>query len=361
MSVLVEAPVDSPLSSYPTWFTGASVAAAAINANGGINGRPLKVITCDMKNTPAIGAQCVQNAIAQGAVARASSISILGAVEQPLLRQANMADFASIPVLDVDVNGFNNFPLAPGAQAFYGYADLMKQRYPTAKTAVILGTDSSAWPQIRDRLAQGASKEGLQVLDKITIPARTADVSPILGQIKALNPDVILTQIVAADEIKMWSAAKALGWLKPYISSSSGHTPEILAQTPPDLAKYVNYVDYVPSFGGTAPGAADFRAQMAKYAKGQALSRDAWVSWIGIQAFAAVVKSIKGPITRESVVGTLQNVKCFSVLFYRCLNFTKAGPIPNNPAIRVGTVFIVVPKNGSFQPTKYVANIFDAL
>lgn len=56
---LQTAPVDSPILSFPTYRTGASVAAAAINAAGGINGRPIQIEFCDDKNIPTVAAQCV--------------------------------------------------------------------------------------------------------------------------------------------------------------------------------------------------------------------------------------------------------------------------------------------------------------
>src|SRR4051812_42338347 len=56
-------------SASPDVPEGAIGAAKAINARGGIKGRPVQIIRCDTKNDPNVATQCGRKAVANGVVA----------------------------------------------------------------------------------------------------------------------------------------------------------------------------------------------------------------------------------------------------------------------------------------------------
>jgi ABC-type branched-subunit amino acid transport system substrate-binding protein len=349
-------PVDSPIVSKPSERTGAAVAVAGINASGGVaGGRPLQLDFCDDKLTPTLAAQCVQQLIANGDVASVSGDGGTGNTIQPLLQANDIASFAGNPVSSADVTSPVAFPLVGGTYNALGFGPLMKMKFPNAKSVVLLMSDAAGRDLRASLLAQGARNVGLSVGDTVVIPANTADLSSIAGQISRLKPDIILASLVPPDLIKYWSASRSLGVTIPFATTASGVTPEILAQAG-TATSYSNFVDVVPPYQSNAAGAAQFRTQMAKYAKGQALSRDAWIGWIQVTTFASIIKSMRGTINNRTVLGTIRGVKCFTVLFYKCLNFTKPGPIPGAPVIRVNNTFLLEPNGTQLVGTKYAYN-----
>lgn len=76
-------------------YESAQVAAKAyekwINANGGINGHPLQVTTCDDKGDPTQTAACARNAIADGAIADVGSFTYNASVSVPIYQAAHVA------------------------------------------------------------------------------------------------------------------------------------------------------------------------------------------------------------------------------------------------------------------------------
>ncbi len=75
LTVMTFAPQDTKATNMPGMPGMAKAYEGWINSQGGINGRKLRVITCNEKNTPAGAADCARQAIAEKAVAVVGSYS----------------------------------------------------------------------------------------------------------------------------------------------------------------------------------------------------------------------------------------------------------------------------------------------
>src|SRR5262249_22679142 len=64
---------------------GAIAAAKAINAAGGIKGRPIQIIACDTKSDPTTATGCGRRAVSEGVVAIVGSITLFGGRFMPLM------------------------------------------------------------------------------------------------------------------------------------------------------------------------------------------------------------------------------------------------------------------------------------
>ena len=95
IKVMVTAPVDTQLPPYPNIPGAAEVYEQYINANGGVAGRPLEVITCDNKGEPNEGANCARQAVEEGVVAVVGSFTFDASRIIPVLEEANIAWFGA--------------------------------------------------------------------------------------------------------------------------------------------------------------------------------------------------------------------------------------------------------------------------
>ena len=95
IKVMVTAPVDTQLPPYPNIPGAAEVYEQYINANGGVAGRPLDVITCDNKGEPNEGANCARQAVEEGVVAVVGSFTFDASRIIPVLEEANIAWFGA--------------------------------------------------------------------------------------------------------------------------------------------------------------------------------------------------------------------------------------------------------------------------
>ena len=290
--ILQMATVDSTTASFPGYPLGARVAVAAINAAGGINGRPLQLNYCDDKNVASNAAQCVQQGIAAGAVARVGSIGTLGNVTEPLLQQAGVADFGAIAAATSEFTRPVSFPLSASSYYFNAWGKLLRQRYPQGKTYSILQSQQAGVGPRIALLNQGMQAAGWRKIDELYIPPNTPDLSSLVGQLQRGNPDFVVGTESQSDVPKYWSAARGLNFFTPWVIGPNGLTPEILASMGSGQ-KVASVGDQYPSFLGATPGASDFRKQMTAYAPGQPLTRDSWVAWVAVNALASIIKSIK--------------------------------------------------------------------
>jgi ABC-type branched-chain amino acid transport systems, periplasmic component len=79
----------------PEVAEGAIAAAKAINASGGIKGRPVQIIRCDTKNDPNVAAECGRKAVSKGVVAMVGNLTLYGGQFMPLMVQHKIASSGS--------------------------------------------------------------------------------------------------------------------------------------------------------------------------------------------------------------------------------------------------------------------------
>ena len=90
VKVMTMAPQDNPLVVAPGLPAVANAAAAAINANGGINGGKLEVINCNEQATPAGAQACAEQAVNEGVAAVVGSSSVNGQTFYPIFEAAGI-------------------------------------------------------------------------------------------------------------------------------------------------------------------------------------------------------------------------------------------------------------------------------
>jgi ABC-type branched-subunit amino acid transport system substrate-binding protein len=98
---------------------GAIGAAKAINAAGGIKGRPVQIIRCDTKNDPNVATQCGRKAVANGVVAMVGNLTIYGSRFMPLLAQHKVPSIGLEPATAADFTSPASFPIAGGVPVQY--------------------------------------------------------------------------------------------------------------------------------------------------------------------------------------------------------------------------------------------------
>ena len=125
IKVMVSAPVDTQLPPYPNIPGAAEVYEQYINANGGVAGRPLDVITCDNKGEPNEGANCARQAVEEQVVAVVGSFTFDASRIIPVLEEANIAWFgACCPLVAQEFTSSISFVLGsllPGMGAGIGW------------------------------------------------------------------------------------------------------------------------------------------------------------------------------------------------------------------------------------------------
>jgi len=99
------------LESYDSAFR---ASARAINAHGGVRGRPVEVDVCDDQADPNLAQACARRLVSDGVVATANDASELTMVEGPILQEAGIPRVGNFPLNIEDSTLPNAFPIDPG-------------------------------------------------------------------------------------------------------------------------------------------------------------------------------------------------------------------------------------------------------
>ncbi|MDY0070595.1 MAG: ABC transporter substrate-binding protein [Porticoccaceae bacterium] len=99
----------------PEAAAGVRAAVASINAEGGLNGRPLRVEICDDKNDANEATKCARRAARDGVVATVGNTSNFGDMIMPVLEQAGIVSIGHNPIMPRDFASPAAYPLQPGA------------------------------------------------------------------------------------------------------------------------------------------------------------------------------------------------------------------------------------------------------
>ena len=90
VNLMAIGPINAPGFSLPSIPVGAQVAINQINKAGGLNGHPLKLITCNDENNPNTATACAREAITDKVAAVVGGLSIFDTKIIPYLKQAGI-------------------------------------------------------------------------------------------------------------------------------------------------------------------------------------------------------------------------------------------------------------------------------
>jgi branched-chain amino acid transport system substrate-binding protein len=187
----------------------ASLAADEINAQGGVNGRRLQVITYDDHSSAAEGVRAFQRAVSQDKVVAVigSYLSEAALAIEPWAARMHMpyitpgATSNDIPKKVHDDYEHNKYTFQGHVASEYiaqsicdfSHDVLVKQLH--FKRAVVMSEDQAWTGPLDARYLDCLPKAGLELLDHIRFNVNTTDFTPIFNQIERKHPDVIITGI----------------------------------------------------------------------------------------------------------------------------------------------------------------------
>ncbi len=187
----------------------AVMAADDINAKGGVNGRPVQVITYDDHSSAADGVRAFQRAVSQDKVVAviASYISeVVLAMEpwsarlhMPFITPGASSNDISKKVHDdyehyrFTFHGWLTSAFIAQSICDFSHDVLVNQLH--MKTTVVMSEDAAWTTPLDARYLECLPKAGLKVLDHIRFNPDTTDFTPIFNRIEGKHPDVIISGI----------------------------------------------------------------------------------------------------------------------------------------------------------------------
>ncbi len=323
----------------------------AINAKGGVLGRPLDLLVCDSAVNPNNSAACGREAAADK-VAAVATLAVSAGYEPYLLA-------AHIPALDgmldpVMYKSPISFSVWGGGVTSGSAVPVVSHHLGCKKTAEVnaSGTSPAELTAIEANFNSTLHRFGEQAGPYISPPLTAPDMAPYIADAEQPGVDCLDLEGEGSTEVSLLNAAFTTGspsvkiitaefWLSPQTVSSLGS----------EVNKISLVFDQAAQATGNTPLTKQWVADVKKYsAQPQTFAAVGCVSWDEIRAIATAIKGADSASSAK-VLSYLDHMSHYDAACTPPVNFTKAPTNPFGPRVFDAYVLGVKYKNGNFYAT----------
>ncbi|NGO12474.1 ABC transporter substrate-binding protein [Streptomyces sp. HC44] len=228
VKVMVWAPENTQGSAQPGVRITAQAYEKWINANGGIKGGPLKVLTCNEKNDPDEAENCAQQAVSEKVVAVVGSYSLAGDRYMPILEKAGIPYIGGTGVSAAEFSNPLSFPVNGGTPVVFaahgrqlveeGCKKISGVRYDVAAAAIVT-----------QFLGLGVTSAGGTPPKDLKVPVTATDLAP---QVAAATKNSDCVSVILGTHSDLFVKSYLQSGAKTELGSVVGNlTPELAEST----------------------------------------------------------------------------------------------------------------------------------
>jgi branched-chain amino acid transport system substrate-binding protein len=308
-----------------------------INAKGGINGRPLQVITCDDKGDPTQTEACARKAISEGAIADVGSFTYNQAVMVPIYNEAKTAVFGNCCNLaPIEYTSPNTFQM--GNNPILNPAGVAKAIQDGCKAIGVLELDlpgiTEGVNQIMDNMAKAYSYKG-KPIKYVKVPLTTQDYTSQVTQVTD-----------GTDCISMFLSGSNISGMLPVFAQTGGKQRLYGAQGNFDKISTKGYENLPGVKNGVVYGAypplqdpawVNLRAALKTYkapTKFDYNSLSALGTWAAYTAFTQIVSKMTTPVTPANFIKAASKSTVNTKGMTPIINFSRTWPAFNGTYAR---------------------------
>jgi len=351
IKVYVTSTVDSPAVSLPETFMGAESAANAINAAGGVKGRPIQITTCDDKLTPAGGVNCVRKAVADHAVAVQMTTNY-GPQVFSVLDKAGIPAVGDSMFSRADFTDPGSFPLVAGSNVQFLASPLLAKA-AGKKSIASLAFDIGNAIDNANEVKRAAQKIGMPYKGTVKLPLQATDYAPYIQQLKNMKPDAVVMIVAAAAAPNIWKAAQQLGLKTTWVAYPDVASDQVI-KAAGNLAEGMLLTSPYPV--PSDPKFAQYNKELdaAKAAGIKYTERRQGIEpvhpWLAIHAIAAMGEKMSGELNAQTLTEALKaQTTPINVGGLVDWNPSIKGP-SDYPRVGNGKLYFEVVKNGKLEP-----------
>jgi ABC-type branched-subunit amino acid transport system substrate-binding protein len=284
-----------------------------LNDQGGINGRKVEWITKDNAYDTQQTVQAARELIGQDrvvAIVNANGTAQTEATFPFVLEQSK------VPILNT-YGGAENW-YSPARDGLFGVQTLYEDQASAlakwavedgAKKILVVHSDPAAFVNVANQVGPVAKKADSSVsVDLLSVKFQTTDYAPIVSQVRAEQPDAVITILTAPEAAAYLKEAKLQGFSVP----AYGYAPDAQTATLTlggDAAENYHAVSWFKLPTDDSPEMKEYRDAMAKYAPDAPVDFSTLTGYAYAKAFAEIARTIDGDITSESIVTAYENAK----------------------------------------------------
>jgi branched-chain amino acid transport system substrate-binding protein len=324
---------------------GHELAIEEINANGGIKslgGAKLVMIDGDTQGKPEVGMSEAEK------LSQRDVVAIFGAYQSGVtFPSTQVTEKLGVPFIDpvaiadkiTEGRGFKYiFKIAPKASWYardqIGFLKGVGEAtgHPVKKI-VLMHEDTLFGQSTAAGQKASAADLGIEILDEISYPKDTPDVTSTIARIKDLNPDAIVLVSYISDAVLITKTMKELGVDIPIVGTSAGHIdPAYVA----NLGKDANYTFTVGEWNPdiSKPGIEEINQRFTEKF-GIPMNGHAAETYMATKVLADALERA-GSTDREAVRAAIAKTKICgadNILPYDCIEFDESGQSPQGQLV----------------------------
>ena len=273
-----------------------------INANGGINGHPLEVTTCDDKGDPTQTAACARNAIADGAIADVGSFTYNAGISVPIYAAAKTAVLGNCCNLSaIEYHSDNTFQM--GNNPVLNPAGVARAVQDGCKAISVLELDIPGVTDDTNTIFNNIAKAYgyTKPLKFIRVSLSQTDYSSVVAQ--ATDKSDCISLFLGENNISGMMPSFAQGGGKQTLYGAQGNLDAVATKGYESLPGVKNAVATGAYMPLTNPVWKDFRGALTAVNASPKHDYNALgplAAWSSYSAFTQIAKTIKGDITPAS-------------------------------------------------------------
>ncbi|MEU0074872.1 ABC transporter substrate-binding protein [Streptomyces sp. NPDC006332] len=281
-----------------------------LNASGGINGRKIRWTVKDNAADPQQTVQIARELVGQDkvvAIVNANGTAQAEAAFPFVLNQSK------VPVLN-EVGGTEAWYKPPrpglfGTQTLYEDQAAAVAAWAAkdgAKKILVVHSDPAAFVNVAKQVEPAAKKVNPSVeVDRLAVKYQTTDYTPVISKVKAAKTQAVILILTSPEAAAFVKEAKLQGLSLPTYAYAPVAAESTIALAK-DAAEGLKAVQLVKAPSDADPSVKEFRTAMAKYEPGQTAGFLALWGWSNAKVFAEIAKTVKGPVTAQSITAAYQ-------------------------------------------------------
>ncbi|MQS13614.1 ABC transporter substrate-binding protein [Streptomyces kaniharaensis] len=356
LTVMTWAPAGTGSADRPGMTALAEAIGRDINLKGGLNGRRLRVLTCNEHNTAEGAKACAQQAADAGAIAVLGSYSQYGDDFMPVLERAGIPLIGGYGLSQPEFSSPLSYPVDGGMPALIGGSGRQLVE-AGCRSVALVRPDTPAGDNLLGYLANALKPAGIKLLD-VKAPEKSSDYSAVVRKaIGRDDPGNCITSALAAEPTgtmldsyrrlgpKNTRIASVIGSVQQSVVDSTGGDGGPLAGAyvtswyPPESAKVwdgLRAVVRADTTGGRTIDVSDPGVQTT------------WVSYEVFRAVSDKLAAAGRQITAKTVSGLLDSGEGVDVGLTPPLNWGTTNMLPSTESPRLVNTWVTyqVVKNG---------------
>jgi ABC-type branched-subunit amino acid transport system substrate-binding protein len=307
---MVLAQLQAPGFAFPESETVVKAAAADLNKQGGINGRPIEIEACNDQGDQNAAAACARQAVSDKVVAVLGLFTLYGDAVLPVLESAKIPYVGNTILSASDSSSPMAFPMDGGVVG--GGASVGQQLAKNGSKKVgAIGYDNAASTLYMSWVQKGAEANGASWVGDVRVPQGNPDYGPAVASITGKGADSVFISLPAAEAAKLLGAIAQSGTTLKIGTGITTVPAQVVAAVPAAATNGAVLTSSTPSSTDTTfPGVQDYLNAM----KANGVSdKDAnapygLLSYARAQVLFNAMKKITGDVTTDSVYKAMSSI-----------------------------------------------------